>query len=171
MVTLRFWWILISSVVIQILVFVLLTIPGLVLTIPAIYFSRPMWSPYTGRLIITAPPWLWLFGNDEDGFDPSWYEEYRPTWPRWFRMWEWAAVRNSVNNLRFVSWFSPPLDPTMTKVATYRNSWIVWQGWRGRIITPGYKWTIGFKYEPTDPMGILTRDIRKHGVGFGFRKT
>lgn len=50
---------------------------------------------YTGKW----PAWTWLWQNQEDGvMGPTWYN---PTKSRW-KSFTWTALRNSVNNLRYV---------------------------------------------------------------------
>ena len=50
--------------------------------------------------------WTWLWGNDEDGVvGPDWYN---PLASRWLAF-KWSALRNPVNNLRFlVAWRGGP---------------------------------------------------------------
>jgi hypothetical protein len=52
--------------------------------------------------------WMWLWGNEEDGVTgPVWYFERTPTWSSFKRTFMWSAVRNPVNNLRFVPLLNP----------------------------------------------------------------
>ena len=58
-------------------------------------------SPLTGKAILHfAHKWTWLWDNDEDGIDGggSWNQQ----WSIGRRIFTWSALRNSVNNLRFV---------------------------------------------------------------------
>ena len=121
------------------------------------------WTP-----ILDAPRWLWLFGNNEDGLLPP---ESMKLWvglPAWRRAMLWTCWRNPVNNLRFEKWLYAP--PVLGKVrGVYIRGWcVVWQGWRTRIISPGWKLTVGFKYQPEDVNNACT-DWRRYGCGFGVR--
>ena len=153
------------------LVTLVLQVVGFLLVPIAIWKAVPTISPITGKAIVTAPRWLWLFGNDEDGYNPEWYEVYELTWPWWWRQWVWAAWRNPVNNLRFVTWLHPP--PVVGKVH-YRTYWrftFLWQGWATRLvwISPKGHWlTVGWKYW-IDDATVPCTDWRRFGVGFGTR--
>lgn len=48
------------------------------------------------------PRAAWLWSNDEDGVDPSWYTVANPTWGTARRIFTWTALRNPVNNFRYV---------------------------------------------------------------------
>jgi len=75
------------------------------------HWEEPRWkSPWTPQddEIWNAPRWLWLWGNDQDGYKPSWFDAHRPQWPAWYRWWHWGAIRNSVNNLRAVPYITAP---------------------------------------------------------------
>ncbi len=47
------------------------------------------------------PKWMWLWNNEEDMalLVPSWF---KPDKPRWLRVWLYYAIRNPVNNLRYL---------------------------------------------------------------------
>ncbi len=100
----RILWALLSATL-----YWLATIPlallGFVVVPFAIWFgvSRP--SNLTGKLIVTAPNWLALWGNEQDGFDPEWaVATIYKGWPTFWRRYSWAAWRNKVRNLSFVPW-------------------------------------------------------------------
>lgn len=57
-----------------------------------------------GGRIFTCPDWLFLFGNEQEGYLPQWYVERRKGWPWWLVAFEWAAWRNKLRNLPFVPW-------------------------------------------------------------------
>lgn len=50
------------------------------------------------------PDIFWLWGNDEDGLGPEWWEmrAKRKNWPLFFARFWWLAIRNPVNNFRFL---------------------------------------------------------------------
>jgi hypothetical protein len=87
------------------LAYVLVAIPLLVVGIPICYvlarlnYTVTRKSRYYDRIITTWPDLFWLWGNEEDGIFPDWYE---PALPRWKRAWYWTAFRNSTRNLPFV---------------------------------------------------------------------
>jgi len=168
----RFLWAIVSILAYELLTLPL-TILGFVVVPVAIYRGRWQISPINGRTIYTAPRWLWLWGNDEDGYDPQWYREANPTWGPLRRMYTWAALRNSVNNLRFVKLLNPPPVPSRVKFAAINhNATLVWQGAFSRIIwtTRTHWYGAGWKYDPGDANGVSDTDWRRFGVGFGIRR-
>lgn len=64
------------------------------------------------KWISKFPSWAWLWSNDEDGVTPPGYTS------RWGTF-VWTALRNPVNNLRFVSGVSGQGRPL------YYRSWLV----------------------------------------------
>ena len=85
----------------------LATIPlallGFALVPFAIWFGVTRPSQLTGKPIFTAPDWLALWGNEQDGFDPPWaVASIYKGWPTFWRRYSWAAWRNKVRNLCFV---------------------------------------------------------------------
>lgn len=128
-------------------------------------YGRPATQP---RLITTAPSWLWLYGNDEDGFCPEWYRVLHPAWHPWRLMFMWAAIRNPVNNLRFIKALHPPQRAAEVRWATWGSFTLVWQGLLSRLIYDGsdYWFAIGWKYYPVkeDASGW-----QAYGQGFGLR--
>lgn len=97
------------------------------------------------RAIWNLPRWAWLWGNDFDGLlgdKRGWWDEncdreaffgllpYLRTFLRipvlrsdhFLAMWWWAAVRNPVNNLRFVPGISCPVSECLI---TYKGSRVV----------------------------------------------
>jgi len=148
-----------------------LTVVGFFVIPVAILFGKTKLS-LTGVNIFSAPRGLWLFGNDEDGYDPNWYRILHPTWGVFKRRWVWAAFRNSVNNLRFIKVLNPP--PQMDKIQYRRwgNLYFIWQGIFCRFVyigKTGTWYTLGWKYWTIDA-ALPCKDIRKFGVGFGARK-
>jgi hypothetical protein len=119
MIRLKFWLKVARYAPLWCLIWVLLCplwVVGLFLTPIGIIFAK---KSATGD-ILNPPRWMWLWGNDQEGYDPRWYQIYRAGWPRWFRMWEWAALRNSVNNIRYVPWLNP--DPATAEVDMHFSS-------------------------------------------------
>lgn len=57
-----------------------------------------------GGRIFTCPDWLFVLGNEQEGYLPPWYVERRSSWPWWLIAFEWAWWRNKARNLPFVSW-------------------------------------------------------------------
>lgn len=62
--------------------------------------------------IFTAPDWLFVFGNEQEGQDPFWYQMKHPKWPKWMRAFVFCAWRNKLRNLPFVTWLSWLHKPT-----------------------------------------------------------
>lgn len=116
---------------------------GIPLSVLAVFFYQPQTSvKYPGRTIYNAPRWLWLWGNDADGMtgdSRGWWHENAdqamffglfPFLRRWFpnipmfdsthfiSMWYWLALRNPVNNLRYVNLINcVPADYNITLLA------------------------------------------------------
>lgn len=67
------------------------------------------------------PRWAWLWSNDEDGVHPGWYAAQFPNWGSWKVTFAWTAVRNPVNNLRFVWGVSGTHRPLWYREFTFRG--------------------------------------------------
>lgn len=172
---LRFVWGLLTWVGYNLISVLILQTLGYFLVPLVILLRRKEISYVTGKEIINAPRWLWLWGNDEDGLDPDWYRTATSGWNKYVRMWVWAAWRNPVNNLRFLKPLHPPPVIGKVKYESYKvrgyTIWFIWQGWATRlvIITPSNKWlTVGWKYW-IDDATVECTDWRRFGVGFGTR--
>lgn len=91
----------------------------------------------TGR-IFTCPDWLFLLGNEQDGYLPAWYVERRKGWPQWLVAFEWAAWRNKLRNLPFVeslAWLHRPAGALVVRekrigAVTLR---VRWRGWMTEV--------------------------------------
>lgn len=141
-------------------------------------------TKFPGRTITTwRPKWAWLWGNEEDGVCPDYY---LPTRSLWLRRFSWSAVRNSVNNLRFVWPFG--FKPDSAKIKFIGDSlsdpqvappegtsrWsLTWQGpyagflWMRNAKKLHQVW-IGWKLLPKDVNGIPSTDSRSVAVSFAF---
>ena len=92
---------------------ILLGLPIVALAIP---FRRAGVSASDGREIVNLPRWAWLWGNDFDGLlgdKRGWWANNTPfgvAVDSYLAMWWWAAVRNPVNNLRFVKGINCPVS-------------------------------------------------------------
>lgn len=100
-------------VVIQLVVALILAIIGLPICALCAYLipGRIVKSPITRLPMLTFPKWAWLWANDEDGTYPTWYARINPTWSKSRVEFVWTALRNPVNNLRFVRGVSKPGRP------------------------------------------------------------
>lgn len=145
-----------------------LVLLGLFLVPVAIKLGSWWKSPINGQSIYSAPRFLWLWGNDEDGYKPAWYRLITPTWSEWTRMYAWGAIRNPVNNLRFIKCLHPPQRADRVHWIMRGNFIFVWQGILSRLIyrSEKYEFSIGWKYEPEakDAEGW-----QAYGQGFGLR--
>lgn len=94
------------------LAFAPVAVLGAVLVPVAILFGVTRTSRLTGRTIFTAPDWLSVYGNEQDGYDPEWaVNTIYKGWPTFLRRYSWAAWRNKVRNLPFVpslAWLHVP---------------------------------------------------------------
>ena len=168
---------------------VVLDVIGLVVVAIALPFRVKGYSGSDGREISNLPKWAWLFGNDYDGLlgdRRGWWAENTPFgWPvdSFMAMWWWAAVRNPVNNMRFVKlWQAPVKGSTITYVGDYtvrdHPGEAGWQfvttenggkHWYGFYLV--HQWSdtrafvirLGFKVQPDDagtdgePLGMTTK--------------
>lgn len=167
MIYARLIWAIFTWLIYELLSGVLVVL-GLLLVPLAIELGHCETSRITGKLIYTAPRALWLFGNDEDGYQPDWYRILNPTWSAWRRMFMWAAIRNPVSNLRFIKSLHPPQRADRVQWITRGAFTFVWQGLFSRLIYDGHRswFAIGWKYEPIkeDATGW-----QSFGQGFGLR--
>jgi len=173
---LRLTWAALTWVTYQVAV-IPLWLLGWIATPLAIRYGQWERSPITGAWIYNAPRWLWLWGNDEDGLDPAWYQLANPTWGPFKRMLIWNAWRNSVNNLRCVLWLHPaPVAERIrcicwaggTDGGWLRGGWLCWQGvlYCIQLQTRWGEFTCGWRYYPEDAQGVDPSDWRCWGCGF-----
>lgn len=50
------------------------------------------------------PKWLWLWDNDQDGFKGTGWFKKRLGKDNWYTWFQWSAIRNPANNMRYLSW-------------------------------------------------------------------
>jgi hypothetical protein len=173
MIYLRLALAILSFITCMILKLVLLDVPGLLLVPIGIWFGGKSEADYGRRF--DPPRWLWLWGNDEEGYDaPKSYTLY-PGASDFWRRYQWAALRNRTDNLQF-TWFCPPPVPGRVNVDYLGNGgFICWQGWRHYVWTPlgksGRAISFGWNYYPTDNAPLEPHDPRRFGCGFGGRYT
>ena len=74
-----------------------------VLNAVAVLFGKWRVSRLTGDLIYTAPDWLFVLGNEQEGYDSEFAKSLHPTWPKFARRFVWAAWRNKARNLPFLN--------------------------------------------------------------------
>lgn len=174
MIALRLVWALLTWIVYEAICMPLYVI-GLFACVVAVEFGHYERSPITGLMIYTAPDWLWLYGNIEDGYQSDTVMRLLPkTWTLWRTMYWWAAIRNPLGNLRFVRALHPPQRADLVRRISRGDWMLVWQGpfsrliWnnKNRINRTGPWFAIGWKYEPEakDAEGW-----QAYGQGFGFR--
>ncbi len=78
------------------------------------------------------PQWAWLWDNDEDGTFPEWYHTTHPEWSLARTEFMWTALRNSVNNFRFVPGVSKKGRPMWIRNWTIRGkTYYAKAGWNG----------------------------------------
>lgn len=94
--------------------------------------GRVVKSPVTRLPMLTFPGWAWLWANDEDGVYPTWYARVNPTWSMSRVSFVWTALRNPVNNLRFVRGVSVKGRPLWRKTwGAKPGGFYVSAGWNG----------------------------------------
>jgi len=69
------------------------------------YFTQ--WNMQRSWQLVKLPPIFWIWSNDRDGMlgdRRGWWDYHCPTGDSrdFWSMFQWAAIRNPVNNLRFV---------------------------------------------------------------------
>lgn len=151
MIALRVIWLLIVGTLYNLVLWLPLFLLGLVLMPVACLCGHNMVSPITKKEIFNAPWWLWIWGNDEDGILPRYYhpftvEKDKLGWSSFRITYVWAALRNSVDNLKYVPWINPPVLPVyIIKVAPKQfhinSTWsfIWWKGY-GCLTFRFYNW-------------------------------
>jgi len=106
------------------LAFGLLALSGFVMVPFAIWFGVTRPSRLTGRVIFTAPDWLGVYGNEQDGFDPANAATLYEGWPTFWRRYSWAAWRNKIRNAPFVkalAWLHVPKGPLIVSERRVRK--------------------------------------------------
>lgn len=84
----------------------------------------------SGEQLWHWPAWAWIWDNQEDGVDPMWYRDAHANWPASLREFTWAALRNPVNNLRYVRGVSLKGRPLWRKTWGDRpGGWYAQAGW------------------------------------------
>lgn len=84
----------------------------------------------SGEQLWHWPHWAWLWDNDENGVDPNWFKDAHPKWPVAWREFVWTALRNPVNNLRYVRGVSLKGRPLWRKTWGDRpGGWYAMAGW------------------------------------------
>lgn len=146
------------------------------------------WSNRYNQAYQGFPALFWLWANEGDGLYPPEYAKKYPDWSFFRLAWTWAAVRNPVNNLRFVPLLSCKIDswrvhwignikggtPEFYDEKTYTYSFFAWCGiyscyrkqYRNKKGQMMEFW-IGWKIWPSDFYGVSA--FRKNGAGFAMQ--
>jgi hypothetical protein len=121
--------------------FILIQLASLILTIIGLPIcalcayalpTRTTASRVTGNPIVSFPKWAWLWSNDEDGVYPTWYAKLNPAWSKARTIFTWSALRNPVNNLRYVPGVSKKGRPLWRYTAVIGGKHLYCQcGWNG----------------------------------------
>lgn len=67
------------------------------------------------------PAWAWIWDNEEDGVFADWYLKAHPERSEVTNAFIWTALRNSVNNLRYVPYISAKGRPLWLRNWTFRG--------------------------------------------------
>lgn len=104
---------------------------GLLVCLALCFTVKPA---YAGPTHFPSQAWLW--DDDEDGVCPPWYLMVHNKRPLWLNVFIWTALRNSVNNLRYVRGVSKPGRPLWYKTWTTlgrqfyaKAGWAAHTGW------------------------------------------
>lgn len=91
-------------------------------------YSRQTTGVVLGKL--NWPRWAWLWDNDEDGTAPLAFTNQHPSWSLNRCEFVWTALRNPVNNFRFVPGVSKVGRPLWRKTwGTKPGGWYIQAGW------------------------------------------
>lgn len=161
-----------------------LTVIGMVILLPMSLGRAWVFRPskvWPGSRIVDAwrGGWLtWIWGNEEDGVaGADWYirEKALAGWAVWRIAYVWSAWRNSANNLRFVPFINPVIEPKRVRFVGGTHWSFTWQGLyagltlypviRGRV----FRFWIGWKLKPGDTIGVPDDDVRKVRCGFALQ--
>lgn len=111
----------------------------------AVIFGQWRVSRLSGDLIYTAPDWLFVLGNEQEGYDSEFAKSLHPTWGKFARRFVWIAWRNKARNLPFVeslNWLHFPKGPTQVFEKTSKG--ILWRvrkrGWMIEVEYVGKKY-------------------------------
>jgi hypothetical protein len=152
-------------------------------------WCEPRHSAHFNRTVLQwRTIWLfWPWSNSEDGVDglrggdPAqqwWADKTRGMSPA-KRIWLWAAVRNPVDNLRFVPLLNPRIDPARIRFigmdhepAKGEGGWyFAWQGLYSciRFETKTWRLWVGWKFKPEDRLGLRGDDPRSIRCDFALQ--
>ena len=115
-------WLVIAAVRLVLILLGLVTVPLAIWFLIFDCSSRQRFTDYPKYgywLWVSAPRWLWIWGNDRDGYLGDrrgwWADQCNGDHLGFFSMFKWAAIRNPVNNMRFVPFIG--CDLAQCKVA------------------------------------------------------
>lgn len=140
-----------------------LDIIGAAVAVPlAILFGKEQPDITGTKTIYSAPKWLWLWGNQQDGYDPEWaVQTIYKGWSKFRRRYSWAAWRNRTSNLRFLGLFKPTKPIQEIRGKTWH---VQWSGW----LTEWF-WDHPSKSKFTKFGARLGPEWTKEGTNFAFR--
>lgn len=106
------------------------------------------------------PKLLWLWGNDQDGLGPTWWQQ-RLKDDGFKSQFLWLAVRNPANNLRYLFKEPPYYRHATGTIGKFQWDWRRYKLISGfRIWTAGFEFYIGFKVGLTVPGLGFTSQFR-----------
>lgn len=161
-------------------------LPLAILGIPLVYllawaeWHAPRYSSRFKRIVLQwRTPWLlYLFSNQEDGIDglrggdpnQQWWADKTASADTVWRIFEWSAMRNPVDNLRFVPLLNLRIDPAKVRFlgmdhepAKGEGGWyFAWHGVYSciRYETRSFRFWLGWKLKPEDSKGLPSNDAR-----------
>lgn len=113
-------------------------------------------------------PFMWLFGNEEDGVADNTYSKHTNMF---LRIVSWSANRNPANNLRYVKYLSFRITPEKVQYVRGQNWFLCWHGIYSCFYATfwGRELLIGYKVYPSDRLGVPVKSHRYKSVGFGLQ--
>lgn len=143
-------------------------------------WCEPIFSARFNRTVLQwRTRWLfWLYSNCEDGIDglrggdpaQQWWADKTRGMTSQKRIFKWSALRNPVNNLRYVPFINPKFHSDRIRFVGLdhemqdgEGGWFfIWQGlYSGfRFETARWRFWMGWKFRPEDAKGVAADDTR-----------
>lgn len=168
-------------------------VPLAIIGIPIVWFLArrhmcwPSKSARFDRFTLQFAPLFWVWSNEEDGVDglrggdpaQQWWAEKTAGLSPEARIFRWAALRNPVDNLRWVPLLNPKIDPNRVRFVGMdhepskgEGGWFLcWQGVYAsiRYETRHYRFWLGWKLKPEDRFGLDPADPRSRRCDFAIQ--
>lgn len=135
----------------------------------ALRVTRPSRLPGLG-VVVTAPDWLFVFGDEQQGWLPQWLIDKWPKWaPKWLIALSCCAWRNKLRNIAFTPWLAWLHRPkgVLRERRRVVGSFVLILRTRGWLTEFEYVWTDGRRFGDFGPR--LDQPDEWGGVSWAFR--